>query len=134
MSCEKKKITSIGGSALIEGIMMRGPKKVTVALRTGENEIYTEDVEAKSLGAKCRFWKLPLIRGVAGMIDSMRLSYKCLMISANKAVETGVIEEEEPGKFEKWIDEKLGDKFFNILMVIASLFGVGLAILLFFFL
>ena len=134
MSCENKKITSIGGSALIEGIMMRGPKKVTVALRTGENEIYTEDVEPKSLSDKCKFWKLPLIRGVAGMIDSMRLSYKCLMLSANKAVEAGVIEEEEPSKFEKWIDEKLGDKFFNILMVIASVLGVGLAVLLFFFL
>jgi len=132
MSCEKKKITSIGGSALIEGIMMRGPKKTTVALRTGENEIYTEDVEAK--GFKHKFWKLPLVRGIAGMIDSMRLSYKCLMLSANKAVEAGVIEEEEPSKFEKWIDEKLGDKFFNILMVFASVLGVGLAVLLFFFL
>lgn len=134
MSCEEKKITSIGGSALIEGIMMRGPKKVTVALRTGENEIYTEDVEAKSLGDKHKFWKLPLVRGVAGMIDSMRLSYKCLMLSADKAVESGAVEEEEPSKFEKWIDEKLGDKFFSILMVIASVLGVGLAVLLFFFL
>lgn len=133
MSEQNKKITSIGGSALIEGIMMRGPHKTTVALRTGENDIYTEDVEAKFLSSK-KFWKLPLIRGIAGMIDSMRLSYKCLMLSANKAVDSGMVEEEEPSKFEKWIDEKLGDKFFNILMVIASILGVGLAVLLFFFL
>ena len=44
-----KRITSIGGSALIEGIMMRGPKRTTVAVRTGEEEIYTEDLTFKSL-------------------------------------------------------------------------------------
>ncbi len=129
---ETKKITSIGGSALIEGIMMRGPKKTTVAVRTGEDSIYTEDVEMKFLGAK-KFWKIPFLRGISGMIDSMRLSYKCLMLSANKAMEAGEIEE-EPSKFEKWIDEKLGDKFMKILMVFSSVLGVGIAILLFFFL
>ncbi len=134
MSKEQKKITSIGGSALIEGIMMRGPKKITLALRTGENEIYTEEVEAKSLGAKHKFLRLPLIRGIVGLIDSMRLSYKCLMISADKAIESGQMEEEEPTKFEKWLDEKLGDKLMNILMVIASVLGVLLAVVLFFFL
>lgn len=133
-NCEKKKITSIGGSALIEGIMMRGPKKITLALRTGENEIHTEDVEAKSLADKCKIWKLPFIRGIAGLIDSMRLSYKCLMISADKAIESGQMEEEEPSKFEKWLDEKLGDKLMGILMGIASVLGVLLAVLLFFFL
>lgn len=129
---ETKKITSIGGSALIEGIMMRGPKKTTVAVRTGEDSIYTEDVEMKFLGAK-KFWKIPFLRGISGMIDSMRLSYKCLMLSANKAMEAGEIEE-EPSKFEKWVDEKLGDKFMKILMVFSSVLGVGIAILLFFFL
>ncbi len=131
---ETKKITSIGGSALIEGIMMRGPKKSTVAVRTGEDEIYTEDVKIKFLSQSNKFWRLPLIRGVSGMIDSMRLSYKCLMLSANKALESGEIEEEEPSKFEKWIDEKFGDKFMKILMVFSSLIGVVLAVLLFFFL
>ena len=131
---QTKKITSIGGSALIEGIMMRGPKRITVAVRTGEDSIYTEDVKMKFLGASAKIWKLPFFRGVAGLIDSMRLSYKCLMLSADKALEAGEIEEEEPSKFEKWIDEKLGDKFMKILMVFSSILGVGLAVLLFFFL
>lgn len=130
---ETKKITSIGGSALIEGIMMRGPKKTTVAVRTGEDSIYTEDVSMKFLASSSKIWKVPFFRGIAGMIDSMRLSYKCLMLAANKALEAGEIEE-EPSKFEKWIDEKLGDKFMKILMVISSIFGVAVAILLFFFL
>ncbi len=131
---ETKKITSIGGSALIEGIMMRGPKKTTVAVRTGENDIYTEDVSINFIGAKHKIWKLPFFRGVAGLIDSMRLSYKCLMLSADKAIEAGEIEEEEPSKFEKWIDEKLGENFMKVLMVISSVLGIGLAVLLFFFL
>lgn len=135
-SCCKqtKKITSIGGSALIEGIMMRGPKRTTVCVRTGEKEIYSEDISINTLASKCKLFKLPFFRGIAGLIDSMRLSYKSLMLSADKAIEAGEIEEEEPSKFEKWIDEKFGDKLVKILMVFASILGVALAVGLFFFL
>ena len=105
-----KKITSIGGSALIEGIMMRGPKRTTVCVRTGENEIYSEDIKMTTIPEKCKLFKLPLLRGIAGLIDSMRLSYKSLMLSADKAVEAGEVEEEEPKKKKKWLDEKFGDK------------------------
>ncbi len=129
-----KKITSIGGSALIEGIMMRGPKRTTVAVRTDVNEIYTEDISITTLGQKFKAFKLPLLRGIAGLVDSMRLSYKALMLSANKAIEAGEIEEEEPTKFEKWIDEKFGDKFLKVLMVFSAILGVLLAVFLFFFL
>lgn len=128
-----KRITSIGGSALIEGIMMRGPKRTTVACRVDKDTIYTEDIEVKPL-FKSKFWKIPLIRGIAGMIDSMRLSYKALGLAADKALEAGNIEEEEPSKFEKWLDEKLGDKLMNVIMVIATVLGVALALGLFVFL
>ena len=127
---QQKRITSIGGSALIEGIMMRGPKRTTVACRVDKDNIYTEDIEIKPL-FKGKFWKLPLIRGIAGMIDSMRLSYKALGLSADKAMESGLVEEEQPSKFEKWLDDKLGDKLMNIIMVIASILGFALAIGLF---
>ena len=133
MSKKTKKITSIGGSALIEGIMMRGPKKSTVCVRTGENEIYSEDVHITTIPEKIKFFKLPFFRGIAGLIDSMRLSYKSLMLSADKAIEGAEIEE-EPSKFEKWLDEKFGDKLVKVLMVFASIIGVALAVALFFFL
>ena len=129
-----KKITSIGGSALIEGIMMRGPKRTTVCVRTGESEIYNEDISINTIPSKCKLFKLPFFRGIAGLIDSMRLSYKALMLSADKAIEAGEIEEEEPSKLEKWLDEKFGDKLFKVLMVFASILGVALAVGLFFFL
>ncbi len=128
-----KKITSIGGSALIEGIMMRGPKKSNVCVRTGKDEIYSEDVNITMLASKAKIFKLPFFRGFAGLIDSMRLSYKSLMLSADKAIESAEIEE-EPSKFEKWLDEKFGDKLMKAVMVLASILGVALAVGLFFFL
>lgn len=130
---QQKRITSIGGSALIEGIMMRGPKRTTVACRVDKDTIYTEDINVKPL-FKSKFWKLPLIRGIAGMIDSMRLSYKALGLSADKAMEAGLVEEEEPSKFEKWLEKTFGDKLMNVIMVIASILGVALALGLFVFL
>ena len=133
MSKKTKKITSIGGSALIEGIMMRGPKKSTVCVRTGKDEIYSEDVSITTIPEKVKLFKVPFFRGIAGLIDSMRLSYKALMLSADKAIESAEIEE-EPSKFEKWLDDKFGDKLMKILMVISTIFGVALAIGLFFFL
>lgn len=125
-----KRITSIGGSALIEGIMMRGPKRTTVACRVDKDTIYTEDISVNPI-FKAKFWKLPLIRGIAGMVDSMRLSYKALGLAADKALESGLVEEEEPSKFEKWLDDKFGDKLMNVIMVIATILGIALAVGLF---
>ncbi|MED9970112.1 MAG: DUF1385 domain-containing protein [Ruminococcus sp.] len=133
MSKQTKKITSIGGSALIESIMMRGPKRSTVCVRTGKDEIYSEDVSITTIPEKVKLFKLPFFRGVAGLIDSMRLSYKSLMLSADKAIESAEIEE-EPSKFEQWLDEKFGDKLVKVLMVVASIIGVAFAVGLFFFL
>lgn len=126
-----KKITSIGGSALIEGIMMRGPKRTEVAVRTGENEIYTEEITFSGLTQKYKFFRIPFIRGIGGLIDSMRLSYKSLMISADKAIDS-IPDEEEPSKFEQWVDRVFGDKFMKVLMGISVVLGVALAIALFF--
>lgn len=137
MSCNKentKRITSIGGSALIEGVMMRGPKKVNVSVRTGKDKIENEEIEFKSLSQKGKFFRLPMIRGIIGMIDSFRLSYKALMISADKAISSIETDEEEMSKFEKWLNDKLGEKFMGIIMTLASVLGIALAFVLFFWL
>ncbi|MBR3972265.1 MAG: DUF1385 domain-containing protein [Ruminococcus sp.] len=137
MSCNKentKRITSIGGSALIEGVMMRGPKKVNVSVRTGKDKIESEELEFKSLSQKGKFFRLPMIRGIIGMIDSFRLSYKALMISADKAIGAIETDEEEMSKFERWLNDKLGEKFMGIIMTLASILGIALAFVLFFWL
>ena len=125
--------TSVGGQALIEGVMMRGPKGMATAVRKPDGEILTEYHEQKRIGAKYKFLNIPLIRGVVGFIESMIMGYKVLMYSAEvSGMEE--IEDAEMSKFEKWLDEKLGDKLMNIIMSIASVLGVVLAFLIFFYL
>ena len=78
-SCATK--TSIGGQALIEGIMMRGPKKSAMAVRNPEGEIVLEKWDTQ-VSKRRKFFKLPIIRGLFNFIDSMSAGYKCLMRSA----------------------------------------------------
>ena len=93
--CAKK--TSIGGQALIEGIMMRGPKMSAMAVRTPDGEIVLEKWENKAKG-KSKLIRLPIIRGVFNFITSMIDGYKCLMRSAELAGLEDAIEEEQREK------------------------------------
>ena len=78
-SCSIK--TSIGGQALMEGIMMRGPKRSAMAVRNPQGEIVIEEWDTK-YSTRNKFFKLPVIRGVFSFADSMIGGYKCLMRSA----------------------------------------------------
>ena len=125
--------TSVGGQALIEGIMMQGPKGMATAVRKPDGDILTEYHEVKRLRDKSKFFNIPIIRGIVGFIESMIMGYKCLMYSAEvSGMEE--IEEAEMSKFEKWLTEKLGDKLMGILMFIATLLGFALAFVIFFYL
>ena len=120
------KKTSIGGQALIEGIMMRGPEKTAMAVRnTKTQEIIMEEYPTKGKD-RARIWKLPFIRGIFNMYDSLSFGYKCLMRSA----ELSGIEDDEPNKkSSKW------DKVFEaILMPLATVLAVALALGLFVYL
>ena len=126
-----KRITSIGGQALIEGIMMRGPKKTVVASRLSDKSIDVEDMKVTPLKEKCRIFGWPCLRGIAGLIESMTIGYRALGISADKA---GVDEEAELSKFDQWCNRVFGDKLMPVIMAVAGVFGVCIAIGLFFFL
>lgn len=129
---EGKKITSIGGQALMEGIMMVGPKKTVAAFCSEKGEISTEEIEIERITKKYPVLGKPLIRGIFALIDTFRLGYKALSLSADKITEdTG---EEELSGIDRWLDEHLGEKLTGIVMGVASVLGVCLAILLFFFL
>lgn len=131
MAREKTKcMTSIGGQALIEGIMMRGPQKTAVAVRLPDKTIETEYLEIKTLRDKYPLFRAPLLRGIAGFIDSLSIGYRALMLSAEKSdEETG---EEEMSRFDAWIDRKFGDKAMKAVTVTGTVLGVALAVLLFF--
>ncbi|MCI5651398.1 MAG: DUF1385 domain-containing protein [Ruminococcus bromii] len=127
-----KRVTSIGGQALLEGIMMVGPKKNTAAFCDAEGRITTEDITAPSLREKYPILKKPFLRGVFALIDTMRLGMKALTLSADKA---GLEDEtEEPSKFEKWLDKTFGDKIMNVVVAVGGVLGVALAVVLFFLL
>lgn len=127
-----KKITTIGGQALMEGIMMVGPHRTTAAFCSEKGEISTEDIECPRLTKKYPILGKPFIRGIFSMIDTFRLGYKALSLSADKITED--VGEEELSGLDKWLDEHLGEKMTGIIMGVASVLGVALAVLLFFFL
>lgn len=123
-----KKKTSIGGQALIEGIMMRGPVLTSMATRMPDGSIDVETWNTHK-GSKTPWTrKTPFIRGIFNMVDSMVVGYSCLMKSAEKA---GV--EEEPTKFDKWLEKKLGHNMMKMLGGFAAVLGVALAAVLFIF-
>lgn len=133
MSDKKTHKTSVGGQALIEGVMMQGPKGVATAVRKSDGDICVEHHEVKHLKDKNKFWGFPLIRGIVGFFESMMLGYKMLMYSAEVSGMED-IEDAEMNKFEKWITDKLGDKFMTLIMGIATVLGFALAFLIFFYL
>lgn len=132
MAREKTKtITSIGGQALIEGIMMRGPKQTAVSVRLPDQVVSTEYLDTHSLKDKYKWLSWPFIRGIAVFIDSLTVGYKALSFSADK---TGADDEEEMSKFDMWVQKKFGDKMMEVIMTISSVLGILLAIGLFFIL
>ena len=134
MKREKTKlITSIGGQALMEGIMMRGPKKTTAAIRTPDNEIILEEVEPMNLGKKNKFFRLPIIRGIVNMIDSLVTGNRALMLSADKAIGDEEVPEEEMSKVDKWLNDHFGDKLVKVIMFVAMFIAVVFCVGVFFY-
>lgn len=127
-----KKITTIGGQALMEGIMMVGPKRTTAAFCSESGSISTEDIAVSRMTKKYPILGKPFIRGIFAMIDTFRLGYKALSLSADKITED--VGEEELTGLDKWLEEHLGDKLTGIIMTIGTVLGLGLAIVLFFML
>ena len=119
------KYTSIGGQALIEGIMMKSPEKTALAVRCPDKSIDVSYLSEGSIKDKCKILRLPVLRGVAGFIESMAQGYKAMMLSSEKSGFTDI--EEESGKKEK----KDSGALMNVVMVIASVLGVALAVVLF---
>ncbi len=127
---EKKK-TSIGGSALIEGIMMRGPSKMGIAIRRadGEIELNVTEINPKNNIIK----KIPILRGIFSFFESMVISMKALMFSAD-FVEIEADDEEKESKFEKWLTEKCGDNLKNYIIYFSVALALVMSVGLFFLL
>lgn len=125
--------SKIGGQALIEGIMMKGPLKGAMACRLPDGTIDLEVWNEKNGKNPPWYRKVPLVRGCVNFVLSMKDGYRCLMKSAEKQVEED--EDEEPlSRFEQWMTDKFGDKIMNAMMTVSLIFSVVLAFLLFLYL
>ena len=120
------KSSGIGGQAVMEGIMMRNGSEYSVAVRKENGEIEVKKETYKGVGSKCRLFRLPFIRGIFSFVDSLVLGMKSLNYSASLFMEDGE-EEEEPGRFEKWLQEKFGDKAEKVIMDLTMVITIRLA-------
>ena len=120
--------TSIGGQALIEGILMRGPDKQAIVVRTGEG-LVSKVEEPHFLKEKYKVLWLPFLRGIITFVESMVYGVKALTYSAGLMPEE---EQEEPSKFDKWVEKKLGmEKAEKLLIGFAVFLGICLSVALF---
>ena len=121
--------TTIGGQALIEGILMRGPRKTAIVVRKPDGEFAIKEEEVGTI-RKNPVLRLPLIRGVLGFWDSMKYGISALTYSAEFFEEEDP--SQQPGKVESWLLKKFGsEKLDKILMGFALVTGIALPVALF---
>ena len=129
-ACEK---ISVGGQALIEGIMMQGPKGAAMSVRLPDGSIDTEKLEVKHVRDKFKPAGLPLIRGVFNMVESLIFGFKCMEKSAEKVGIDDGADPENMSKLDKWLSDHFGPKMMAVVTGISMVLGCGLAFLLFFY-
>lgn len=125
---KEQHITSIGGQAVMEGVMMRGPYKTTVAVRKPDGDIERK-VEENGTKTRGKFFRLPIVRGCVNFIDSLVIGMKALMYSAEFVDIEG--EEDSESKFDKWLDAKFGDKIKDIVIYFSIAVSLVFSIALF---
>ncbi len=130
MSKNKYNYVAVGGQALMEGIMMRGPKGTAVSLRLPDGSIETTMKDFVSVRKKFKFFNIPVLRGIVSFIESMIFGYKLIMESAEKT-SLDFEEEENESKLDKWLTEHFGPKMMAVIGGISAVLGIGLAFLLF---
>lgn len=118
--------SDVGGQAVIEGVMMRGSKSLATAVRTPNGKIEIDFKDNRPVTKKYPFLNIPFLRGFFVLIESMKVGMESLNYSATFLED----ENEEPSKFEKWLENKLGksanDVLMGITMFISFIFAIGL--------
>ena len=121
--------TSIGGQALIEGILMRGPEKQAIVVRDQNGELVEKVEELHLIKEKHPVLGWPLIRGTVNFLDSMVRGVKALMYSADFYPEDAAA---QPSKLDLWLEKYLSSKKLEgVLVTVATVLGVGMSLLLF---
>lgn len=113
----------------MEGVMMRGPYKTTVAVRKPDGEIECK-IDENGVKTRSKFFQLPIVRGCVNFIDSLVIGMKALMYSA-EFVDIEGDEEETESKFDKWLEDKLGDKIKDIVIYVSIAISLVFSVALF---
>ena len=122
--------TTIGGQALIEGILMRGPKKQAIVVRNQEGGLEIKEEDLKLIKDRYPVLGVPFIRGVVNFLDSLVKGVKALMWSAEFYPDEE--EEAEPSRLEKWIETKFGSEaLMKWIIALAVIAGIAFAVVLF---
>ena len=126
---EKRFCTSIGGQAVLEGVMMRSPEKTATAIKRSDGEIIIESENTNSIFKKIRFFKYPIIWGVAAFFDSMVIGTKSLMLSADYYdIDSG---DTEQSRFDIWVEKVFGEKLKTVIITFSIILSLCLSIGLF---
>ena len=120
-------LASVGGQALMEGIMMNGPKGAAMALRMPDGSIEVTPKYPKKLAQKYKFARLPFIRGPISFVENMIFGYRCLMESAEKTSLELPDETEEMSKLDRWLSDHFGPKMMSVIGVISAVLGFALS-------
>ena len=121
-----ERLGKVGGQAVMEGVMMRSGENVSTAVLQEDKTITIVNDKFVSVRKKHKFLNIPILRGIVNMVEMLALSYKTLSVSADAFV--GDALEEEPTKFEKWIERHFGKKILDVIMVIAMVLGMVLGV------
>ena len=120
------RLGKVGGQAVIEGVMMRGPAKYCTAVRKESGEIVRDIHPNRSVKDRIKILGIPVVRGVVNFVEMMILSFSTL----NFAADAMGIEDEETA-FDRWLKKHLGEKATALFTGIGAVLGVALAIVLF---
>ncbi len=119
------RLGKVGGQAVLEGVMMKSGDNISLAVRKEDGTIAQKNSTFVSARKKHKFWNIPLIRGCVNMVEMLRLSFSTLNDSTQLL---GLDEMEAESKFDKWLQDKFGDKLMNVVMTIGMVLGVILSV------
>ena len=120
-------LATVGGQALMEGVMMNGPKGAAMALRMPDGSIEVTPKHPKRLRDKYKFARLPFIRGPISFVENMIFGYQCLMESAEKTSMEVPSEQEDMSKLDRWLTNHFGPKMMSVIGVVSAVLGFALS-------
>lgn len=125
------RLGKVGGQAVLEGVMMKAGNRTVTTCRKDDGTLVVTDDSFVSVRKKHKILNIPILRGIISFIESLILSIRTLGASADAL---GLDEEEQPSRFERWLNNKFGVRITDFIMVVATVLGVLLSVFLFVFL